>query len=607
MNESSSGHSCYARLLPLNHILTSDELKTVEEMVYRKSEFIRHTYQFLKLFLINRLECGRPFPKINESSLRVVVRLVAKRQATNAGTCVYESEMTMFYEEHYQPIQIQSRVDARGMNDIVHDCVTQIITNVENHIQGHFYNYVRKFARTHLHFERENYSIKVSRLVRDLYNGTYSSEKSLHTLINDYSAWIRRCNAQLKHDPQNSLELLYQLNKEIEERSKMLREIRSRMTDPPKRKIPQPFAFLPLKRSLIPDSIPINQTVSRSSFGGEEFWDSLKARLLCEFPCKEGFDITSVRTNGVSLSALFQKGKRARKQKSHPIKEHYLQDLSTTTLKKMQSFRLVAIDPNKGNLAQCTDGETFLRYTQNQRQVETGMRKYRKIRLINEQNFREELQDKEEKAEREDGRDSQTVLAMLALHSGNSTNFKELKQYVLYKNLFAESFGDYYKSSFYRKFRFNTKINTKRSESSFVNRFQQRYGRPDQTIIAFGDWEQRQGISFGKEATLGKGMRSLFRKRGYSVFLVNERATSKTCCKCHGLNEYNFLSRPDPRPWMKGALQKVWGLSRCTNASCRVIHNRDKCASHNIRSIALHYLDPKNWPLPKPFNFTHSD
>ena len=40
--------------------------------------------------------------------------------------------------------------------------------------------------------------------------------------------------------------------------------------------------------------------------------------------------------------------------------------------------------------------------------------------------------------------------------------------------------------------------------------------------------------------TIGKGMRDVFRRSGYMIFLIDEFRTSKICCKCeseHGITE----------------------------------------------------------------------
>ena len=74
-----------------------------------------------------------------------------------------------------------------------------------------------------------------------------------------------------------------------------------------------------------------------------------------------------------------------------------------------------------------------------------------------------------------------------------------------------------------------------------------------------------------KEPTKGKGMRKLFRKNGYKVFLVNEFRTSCRCSKCHGGECEKFMSKPQGK-----SLQLVHGLLRCKNVSCSCLWNREE-------------------------------
>ncbi len=49
-----------------------------------------------------------------------------------------------------------------------------------------------------------------------------------------------------------------------------------------------------------------------------------------------------------------------------------------------------------------------------------------------------------------------------------------------------------------------------------------------------------------KEPTLGKGVRTLFRKNNYKVFLVDEFRTSCKCSKCDGGVCEKFMVRKHP-------------------------------------------------------------
>ena len=127
-----------------------------------------------------------------------------------------------------------------------------------------------------------------------------------------------------------------------------------------------------------------------------------------------------------------------------------------------------------------------------------------------------------------------------------------------------------------------------------LNRFKKLYGSSEETIIAFGDYEQSQHRQY-HEPVKGKGFRTLFRKAGYQLFLVDEFRTS---CRCSGegcAGECTtFKECENPRPWRKGEMIMRHGLLKCK--TCAKLWNRDTNASRNIYKIA--YSAIKREPRP---------
>ena len=82
---------------------------------------------------------------------------------------------------------------------------------------------------------------------------------------------------------------------------------------------------------------------------------------------------------------------------------------------------------------------------------------------------------------------------------------------------------DFYEGRLYRKMRLNTFYNTRKSEQRLIERFKEIFGAREKVVVGIGDWEQN---------VKGKGFRTLLRKAGYLVYLVDEFRTSCQCSHC---------------------------------------------------------------------------
>jgi len=100
-------------------------------------------------------------------------------------------------------------------------------------------------------------------------------------------------------------------------------------------------------------------------------------------------------------------------------------------------------------------------------------------------------------------------------------------------------------------------------------------------------------IYYEKHKELGKGMRTLFRRNKYQVYLVDEHKTSCKCSKCEGGVCEKFMVRENPRP-KKDELRLVHGLLRC-KSGCGA-WNRDRNGSSNIYKIACQAISK----MPRP-------
>ena len=116
-----------------------------------------------------------------------------------------------------------------------------------------------------------------------------------------------------------------------------------------------------------------------------------------------------------------------------------------------------------------------------------------------------------------------------------------------------------------------------------LKRFKALFGNAEEAVLCIGDWEQRQHMKF-KEPVKGKGFRTLYRKAGYKVYLVDEFRTSSRCSACseHGVCT-TFRECDNPRPYREGRILRH-GLVKC--GTCSRLWIRDVNAASNIWKIS---------------------
>eukprot|EP01135_Chromosphaera_perkinsii_P010845 Nk52_evm2s2256 gene=Nk52_evmTU2s2256 len=270
--------------------------------------------------------------------------------------------------------------------------------------------------------------------------------------------------------------------------------------------------------------------------------------------------------------------------------EKYVDELSDAMKGELLNYTMVSCDPGKEDLGFFFGGiennsiskhrskQGTFRYSQNQRAKETKSRKYRKI---------------QDEVKRSAG--VKKLEAVLSQFNKNTLDIEKFKEYLIAKNVYNEQVKSLYTNKLFRKLRLGSYFNRMKSEQRLIRNFEKKFGKPKDTFIVFGDWEQRKQMKF-KEPTMGKGFRQIFKKAGYKVFLVDEHRTSKACLSC-GNDCFTCLERLSPKPWKqrKGETIKVNGLLRCQICSC--VFNRDHQGSVNQYEASLCALQNLERPL----------
>ena len=564
--------------------------KKIHEITVSINDARTFMLQFTKLYFIFLGKEGKVFPEANKSFFKVVLRVLSEQGIYTRSSIdpdLFDS-ITNFYKEFYSGLLTEKMGSISGLKSVIDYMITDTTTDIENNIKNRFYDHLKKFVYTS--YETDHYKI-----ISDYYTldpTDFKSDPEFHESILARKKLIfpqriyekNSIRYDLVCHPQDYLKGMFYMAGECESQEKAFMNV------------------FPLKKSIIPGHIRIDTETLITSFvkenkkiykqkGGielfkEHIW-SLFFRTDKKVFYQRDFKFTgSIQTDGVSATLLFRHksitGKFAPKQPKI-LPELYIDEIGGTVREDLLQRKIVSIDPNKDDLIYCSTGtrETFetFRYTQNQRRKETGIKKHKKILEKEKKDFPETL----------------SLELLLSKTSSKTVDFEKFREYIRVKCIVNSGLKQFYEREIWRKFRLSVFVKTKQSESRMIENFKKKFGEGSEVVLAFGDWSQKKQMKF-KEPTKGKSFRTLFRKAGYSVFLVDEFRTSKMCSNCQ--NEEGVCEKykkiPSPRPWRNKVEIICNGLVKCK--TCNTKFNRDVNSTLNIREIALNSLNGVSRP-----------
>jgi len=612
----------------LKSVLKHPEINTkiLNDAVVKSNKIVIHTLQFLKLYLLDYYENNnQTIPVISKELINNSMKVVCGEKTEKRGkpakneTIEMKDTLTTFYNHHYLPLTQNDPIDYAGLNTVLDYLKEDVITMYENNIQLHYVEYIeryvnvvwkkkmimdkiRKLGKTHKERETRvrNLCAELRKIKNDLLNVDGKPYQSNH----HYHKWIAE---QKQHilPQRNKFEknsVMYDLKcKTMEYFPCMIFMMKQVEND--SESVNNVF---PLRSEITPKYIRLDTTtlvnlLLRKEHGTKGFFKTngeLKKnedkiwkfffRTERKMFHKTGFSFHHmVSTDGIGLSILLLRddlvGKKLPMMKKGISKELYIDELDDYST--LRDKKIVGVDPGKEDLIYCVDDASkdanVFRYSQNQRRKETKMKKYNNIILAMKTN----------KIEGKTIIEYETELSHFNRKSLQITKYKE---YLREKNRINHILFQFYRKELFRKLKFGKYINIKRNEQQMISNFKKAYGNADNVVICIGDWEQRKQMKY-KEPTLGKGIRTLFRKNNFNVFLVDEFRSSCKCSKCDGGVCEKFMVRTHPnKKKNKDELRLIHGLLRC-KSGCGS-WNRDRNGSSNIYKIAKNSINNKERP-----------
>ena len=162
-----------------------------------------------------------------------------------------------------------------------------------------------------------------------------------------------------------------------------------------------------------------------------------------------------------------------------------------------------------------------------------------------------------------------------------TNDYKKFKKYIKHKNELYEILLFDYKKEIFRKYKWYSHINKKRTEDNLVNNIKKTFG--ENTTICFGDW------SIGKQmrgclSTPNLGLKRKLAQH-FKVYNLDEFRTSLLNCKTETKNENIYL------PDKKEILRKIHSILTYQTENKRMgCINRDENSVNNMIKLVKYYL-----------------
>jgi hypothetical protein len=596
-------------------------LPKITNAVIKCNKIVIQTLMFMKLFLIDHYEKHNKLPIINDefinSSMKILCNEKASGRPPKQEIKELKEKLSAFYKTDFQPLIQNEDLDYTHMNTILDYLTIDILTMYENNIKFHYVEYVERYVNVvwkkkfivskirKLNITQKEKEQRVSNLCSQLRkiktdllnveNKNYKSHSMYHTWINRQKQMITPNKTIYKKNnivydlmcsPMDYFPCMIKMMKQVEKEEQTISNV------------------FPMRSEVIPKHIRLDTTTlvhllmtkkqgNKSDYltkgnlkrKEDKIWEFFFRTERKMFHKKYYEFHHMIETDGVSCSLLLLRkdliGKKLPMMKKGLSTETYIDEL--TEYSQLQNKKIVAIDPGKCDLIYCVDDDkkeaNKFRYSQDQRRKETKKKKYSKIQL--------EL--KKEKINGKTIIEWETELSKL---NRKSLNIQKFKEYIQKKSEINGVLFKFYETYIFRKLRLQSYRNTKKSEQKMINQFKKIFGNEKEIVVCFGDYEQKQHMKF-KEATKGKGMRTLFRKAGFQTYLVDEFRTSCMCSNCEiGICKKTMV-RKNPKPYRSGNII-VHGLICCKNG-CGY-WNRDVNGATNIYKIAYNAINNKERP-----------
>jgi hypothetical protein len=208
---------------------------------FRTHQIIIHTYQILRLWVLQKYHNKQIIPQITEDTIKMAFKSLIKdsQGPKPKGTNLdLYNELKKLHDDEYTKLNYENKLDGKILSQILSYMATDMLTNIENNIKLHFFKYIKQYVnssfkkiinqkletcekgtKTKL---RKQYNKELYEIKEDLINNTLQSDKKYHEWINKNKINIfpkeykNSYEFDIQNNPQNYIKGMIYMCLEIE-------------------------------------------------------------------------------------------------------------------------------------------------------------------------------------------------------------------------------------------------------------------------------------------------------------------------------------------------------------------------------------------------------
>ena len=594
----------------------------IEKAVMDMNEIVILSYQFIRMYLLNKFNNKQDLPTINKQFVLDVIKTISspntkrgqKTKEENIKNATGKSDMKQFYNEEFSKL-VSAKPSYSNKTHILaitaNEMITCINTNISTHFVKHLFKYINCLFKEPKSLEIKKETDKEKR--KELYKELNQEIRDLKSdLINnkienskeEYHSWIRenkgflfpnKVNKSVAYDvkcnPEKYIKFSFYINQKIEELGK------------------RPYQVIPQRNNIVPKSITLNsngivdliddkkqtifqynksELVLHAKKHQKHIWNKiLKLEKNDIFKQKEYVFYNQIITDGFSCSLLFILKKYKDKvfgdklpQLNNEMEFTKVEDLSKDKCNEYltHKYKLVSLDPGKIRpITMIDENNKFFKYTACRRRVETYTK--RSNYIILQEKKKNGIVEKEKQSPN---------------YNSRTLNQEKYKHFITNKTILNNEVKEFYQKPLFRKLAFRRFIRTKQSEVKLLNEIENTYLTKEEIkqgkkiAILHGDYSRTTQMK-GCIPTPNIGMKKLLLSR-FVIVEINEFNTSKLYNKT--LKEMENVSVK--RKKHKKSLHEI--LTPKEETKCRIFVNRDVNACKNILLLGKCYLESQTRP-----------